>query len=329
MATLLDSKSFNTLSSTTTTTQPSSTFKQPPIQIQADSIPALDETSLKVLNRLTACDKSLLEFTDTLQIFALTGQPIGHFTINVTSTIYKRQRCFLVQAKSTGTLDEVPCGTDITATVNERLETLEQNHYEYISFPKGKLDRKTILTLTDDKEYTLTRTENAQNATRSTTHVVEKALMNGYVSEAANILLQRLMTQARIYEKFELFTFDNEANPCLVAYKPIDTRVISIQGDDVAVQGVERTVESVSDIPTTWQVYFSQDGHMINRVQVGYPAVMKSVERPRPIEVDEYMPKIQVEKRPLKFESDMELKSNYLDRKVSVFILTLLSELKK
>ncbi len=97
-------------------------------------------------------------------------------------------------------------------------------------------------------------------------------------------------------------------------------RIISIQGEEVPVQGVERTVNSVSDIPTTWQVYFSQDGHMINRVQVGYPAVMKSVEKPKPIEIDEYMPKIHIDKKSLVFESDMELKSNYLDRKVGVYL---------
>ena len=76
------------------------------------------------------------------------------------------------------------------------------------------------------------------------------------------------MTQSGIYEAFELFTFDTESNPCLVSYKVIDRRTIKIGGDEIGVQGVERTVESVSDIPTTWQIYFTKDGHMINRVQV-------------------------------------------------------------
>ena len=43
---------------------------------------------------------------------------------------------------------------------------------------------------------------------------------------------------------------------------------------------------------------------------------MKSVEKPKPIEIDEYMPKIKIEKKELIFENDMELKSKYLDRKV-------------
>ena len=55
---------------------------------------------------------------------------------------------------------------------------------------------------------------------------------------------------------------------------------------------------------------------MINRVQVGYPAIMKSVIKPKSIEVDEYMPKIVIEKRGLVVDNDMEMKSKLLDRKV-------------
>lgn len=68
------------------------------------------------------------------------------------------------------------------------------------------------------------------------------------------------MTQNNIFESFDLFTLDSDCNPCLVNYKPIDTRIIMIENEEFAVQGIERTVESVSDIPTTWQIYFMQDG---------------------------------------------------------------------
>lgn len=313
MTSLLESKSFLSIPSDPDTQ--SKSINQSPIQIQAHQIPAVSENSLKLLTRLINSDKCLLEFEDNLKIFSLTGDAIGDFNIKVTSTLFKNQRCFRVHAQSRGSMENVPCGTDITATVNERMETLEQNHYEFINFPKSKLDRKSILAVSGDNEYVLSKTENSQNGTRTTTHTIKKALMNGYISESANILLQRLMTQSRIYEAFSLFTFDTESNPCSVTYKPIDTRCIMIENEEFSVQGVERTVDSVSDIPTTWQVYFSHDGHMVNRVQVGYPAVMKSVERPKPIEIDEYMPRIVMEKKELVLESDMELKSMYLDRK--------------
>lgn len=40
--------------------------------------------------------------------------------------------CFLVHANSHGTIDGVPCGTSITAYVSKSLDTLEQQHHEYV-----------------------------------------------------------------------------------------------------------------------------------------------------------------------------------------------------
>lgn len=305
-ASLLDSKSFT-----------SSSIEDVNIkkEIETDLIPALEENSLNILNKLVNSDKTFLEFEDDLKIFSLNGDEIGKFTIQVTPTIYKNQRCYRINAKSTGTIDDMPCGTDISGTVNERLETLEQNHYEFIKFPRSKLDRKTIISLRDDKEYLISKTENTQNGTKNLTRTIAKSLMNGFISESSNILLQRLMTQNNIYEAFNLFTFDSDLNPSLVNYSVGDTRVIQVEDEEFPVQSIERTLESVSDIPTTWQIYFAKDGHMINRIQVGYPAIMKSVIKPKPIEIDEYMPKIVIPKKELLLDNDMEMKSKYLDRK--------------
>lgn len=80
-------------------------------------------------------------------------------------------------------MDDIPCGTEINAIVSEKLETIEQDHYEYIKvglnqyfkpnlitinlyhlkFPKNHLERKSILTLEDDSEYVITQIENNQN----------------------------------------------------------------------------------------------------------------------------------------------------------------------
>ena len=75
---------------------------------------------------------------------------------------------------------------------------------------------------------------------------------------------------------------------------------------------------------------------MINRVQIGYPAVIKAVVKPKPIEIgnqfkdyrlvlvliylnncflDEYLPKLVINKKELNWENDMQLKSSYLDKK--------------
>ena len=40
----------------------------------------------------------------------------------------------------------------------------------------------------------------------------------------------------------------------------LDSRIIVVEDYEYHVKGIERTIESISDIPTTWQIYFSSDG---------------------------------------------------------------------
>ena len=36
--------------------------------------------------------------------------------------------------------------------------------------------------------------------------------------------------------------------------------MFSFEGEDIPIVGVERTIDFISDVPVTWQIYFSQDG---------------------------------------------------------------------
>ena len=47
---------------------------------------------------------------------------------------------------------------------------------------------------------------------------VKKPLMSGYVSEASNILIQRLVIQNNVLDSFALFTFDSSLKACRVLY---------------------------------------------------------------------------------------------------------------
>lgn len=97
--------------------------------------------------------------------------------------------------------------------------------------------------------------------------------------------------------------------------KPLDKRVIKIEDENFEIVGIERSLESISEIPTTWQMYFTIDGHMVNRIQVGSPSVIKVTEKPEPIEIDEYLDLPVINKKELDWENDMQMHSNYLDRK--------------
>ncbi len=42
--------------------------------------------------------------------------------------------------------------------------------------------------------------------------------------------------------------------------KPLDKRRLRIDDEEIQVVGLERTIESLSDLPITWQIYFTADG---------------------------------------------------------------------
>jgi hypothetical protein len=35
---------------------------------------------------------------------------------------------------------------------------------------------------------------------------------------------------------------------------------VQIEDEEYNIQGIERSIEAISDIPVTWQIYFSSDG---------------------------------------------------------------------
>lgn len=71
-------------------------------------------------------------FTDQLVTFSDLGKEVGEFRVSVTESFYRGQSCLRVHALSHGTIDDIPCGTSVTAFVSKQLETLEQDHHEYL-----------------------------------------------------------------------------------------------------------------------------------------------------------------------------------------------------
>ena len=77
-------------------------------------------------------DYKYLMFEDHLATVSDTGKELGEFSVSIEPTKHKGQECFLVHANSHGAIDGVPCGTSITAYVGNSLETIEQQHHEYV-----------------------------------------------------------------------------------------------------------------------------------------------------------------------------------------------------
>lgn len=87
---------------------------------------------LLFLTTVPEVDFKYLMFEDHLVTTSDTGKELGEFKVTIEPVKHKGQECFLVHANSHGAIDGVPCGTSITAYVGNNLETLDQQHHEYV-----------------------------------------------------------------------------------------------------------------------------------------------------------------------------------------------------
>lgn len=84
------------------------------------------------ISALVPSDFENLLFSDELVTVSESGRELGEFVVTVTPVKRNQVDCFLVHANSQGTIDGVPCGTTITAFVSKSLDTLEQQHHEFV-----------------------------------------------------------------------------------------------------------------------------------------------------------------------------------------------------
>ena len=71
-------------------------------------------------------------FDDNLVTCSDTGKVLGEFEVSISPAVNQGRECFLLHANSHGAIDNIPCGTSIMAYVTQNLETLEQQHHEYV-----------------------------------------------------------------------------------------------------------------------------------------------------------------------------------------------------
>ncbi|XP_075687180.1 ciliogenesis-associated TTC17-interacting protein isoform X3 [Rhinoderma darwinii] len=232
-------------------------ISEPPEQLSA-SAEALEFMSSVGLEELRLC-----LFSESLESISESGAEVGSFTVNVQSTYYEAvgrsdEKCFLVDVSSRSAVDDVPCGSSINAYISLQLETLEQNHHEFVKLKGHSLDKKTHMRRRDDQ-----------------------------------MVISRVITEGQ---------------------RDLGSRPQLIGKDTAEVYGIERAIHS-DDVPITWQCYFLPDGHLTSRVQVGSPVTMRIAQMPILSEPEEEDPKPVFEKKPLNWEEDAQLYSEFLERK--------------
>ncbi|XP_041697245.1 ciliogenesis-associated TTC17-interacting protein isoform X2 [Coregonus clupeaformis] len=252
------------------------------------------------LSSIGATEMQQCVFEDSLVTVSEGGRELGEFKVTVERSSCREQPCLLLHAHSHGAIDNTPCGTAITAYLSLNLETLEQNHHEYVKLQDHRLDRKCHMVQRD-----------GQLVVNKITTVGE-----GLVCEGSNLLLLRVFAlRKNIPENMTFLSFDQDAHISTSTYRELGCRQQTVGEEVVEVFGVERTVDSVEDIPATWHCYFLPDGHLASRVQVGSPVTMRLLLLPLQTHTEVRDVKPVFEKRPLVWEEDMQMHSMFLDRK--------------
>ncbi|XP_056122885.1 ciliogenesis-associated TTC17-interacting protein [Rhinichthys klamathensis goyatoka] len=254
-------------------------------------------------------------FADSLVTVSDSGRELGDFSVRVTKASYNEELCYLLHANSHGTIDDIPCGTSIEAYISRKLDILEENHHEYVKLEKQTVDRKVHIVRQDD-QLVVNRIISEKEGVKTQTHTFPLSSLKGFVSEASNFLILRILARQKTVPEYMTFlSFDADTVLSKSVYRALGWKKQMIGEELVEIFGIERTVSSAKDSSATWHCFFIPDGHLASRVQLGSPAIMKLLHLPFLLDGEEKDQIPVFEKKPLIWEEDMELYSKFLDRK--------------
>ncbi|XP_036609292.1 ciliogenesis-associated TTC17-interacting protein [Trichosurus vulpecula] len=282
--------------------------------------PEANSAALEFLATISKEEIELLYFSETLNMMSEANQILGEYSLDIKQAYYYNADgditlSVLVHATSRGQLEDIPCGTSISGYVSWHLETYEQHHHEFIKFLPLSTDMKTTL-LRQNEDMLMTKILREGEAMKTEKTSFNLSIMDGFISESANLVLLRVMGWRRkVPQNAKFLTLDAEGKLCHSTYEALGFQTIQLGSEQAEVLVVEQTMHSNEDIPMTWHYYLLPDGHLAKRIQVGSPFCCIINKMPIMREKDEFDPKPVFEKKPLDWEEDVQLFAMFRDRK--------------
>ncbi|XP_021562233.1 ciliogenesis-associated TTC17-interacting protein, partial [Carlito syrichta] len=283
-------------------------------------LPEANAEAIDFLSSLRQEELQMLCFSETLATVSDTGEPQGELTVDVQEGKYKDELgvvsyCLLVHAFSRGFLDKILCGNSLLGSLSEHLELMEQHSHEFIKFLILPMKR-TMSLMKQDDQLAITRSIKEGEEIKTGVTFFPWYSTEGFISEAANLVLLRVMARRRMVPHNARFlALDTEGKLCYSTYQALGFQTIQVGHQQVEVFIVEQTVHSEEGIPMSCQYYLLSDGHLAKRVQVGSPGCCVITKMPILREEDEPELRPVFEKMPLVWEEDMQLYSKFLGRK--------------
>uniref|UniRef100_F6WFD2 Ciliogenesis-associated TTC17-interacting protein n=1 Tax=Monodelphis domestica TaxID=13616 RepID=F6WFD2_MONDO len=263
----------------------------PPLEVNSEA--------LEFLASLSKEEIQLLYFSETLCMVSESGQPLGEYTVDIRQAYFLTTEgeftlSALVHATSRGQLDEIPCGTSISGRSPHQL------------FLPMAFDRKITL-MRRKGNMVMTRSVKEGEAVKTEKFKFNLNIMNGFISESANLVLLRVMGWRRkVPHNAKFLTFDAEGKLCHSTYESLGFQTIQLGSERTEAMVVEQTMHSDEDIPMTWQYYLLADGFLIFSLLFTFSSHLCS---------DEIEPKPVFGKKSLDWEEDPQLFAIFRDRK--------------
>ncbi|VEL23535.1 unnamed protein product [Protopolystoma xenopodis] len=233
---------------------------------------------------------------------------------------YKDNDVICVKAISDGKIGNVICGTNIEAYMTFNLETLYQIQKEYVKLERRPIERTSIVKKYSD-HYKFIRTVSEEDKSEIFQNKYHASKLVGFISEGANLVLQRLLVTRDFPPCFEALSMDESGSICQVLYLNMGERTQKIADNKVNVLGIQRKLQSTSGLSASWQSFFMLDGHLISRAQVGSPVILKVTLIPKFIESDKFLEKPFLNSKSLCWDEDLELYHRYIEKKLDSILL--------
>ena len=275
------------------------------------------------LHFLESIDNRMLElccFEDKLAIVSEDGKTVGAYKACVKFTKLNEELALFVRASTQANVESTATGSSLTAyLLPETLTVIKQEHRQFFR-TKENLEKLTKFTLDRDNEkITCYEQITKHDKTKAFRITFKKYAKTGLVTEATNIVLQRLMIKAGLeIDRMDFVSLDLEER-CLVntTYTTLPKRKQTIGEKKVVVQGIERILP-LKQVPFTWHSYYAEDASLTFRIQVGSPLTMILEQLPPSIKVQDEIPldpKPVFRKKRLMVNRDMEMNSKFIQRK--------------
>uniref|UniRef100_A0A1A7WN50 Ciliogenesis-associated TTC17-interacting protein n=2 Tax=Iconisemion striatum TaxID=60296 RepID=A0A1A7WN50_9TELE len=276
-------------------------------QKHVEKLMASDE-AITFMSSIEPAELQRCMFSESLVVMSESSRDLGTFSVAVEFSHRAQQPCMLLHAQSQGVIDGSPCGTTVTAYISVELEVLEEDYHEYVELEGHNVDKKCHLVQRDGQMVISTVTTVGQEETEESVSY-PMSVLRGLVTEGSSLLMMRLIAlRQKLPKNMSFISLDQRLQTSHTTFNELGLKQLEVGGDVLEGIGVQRTVHCGEDTPAVWQCYLLDDGHLASRMQVGSPVTMKLVQLPPKTEKS-------LEKIPLAWEEDLQMVSEFSDRK--------------